>query len=415
MAKSKSILNKYIASYETLRELLGYLCDGCYQKEQLAEIADISPRSYEDGLARTRFFLPAEHLITHRACRSNIHAIPGSRYRTAYNALALSYRAHGLTPTAAFYYVTLLQLLAAGTPQRERELLARLVQRTAERPPALPVDLAPRTLHRYLTRLVSLGVVERLADRNRYRYQLAPAIIADLAPDEEREVSLAIAAYREMALTSVPGYQLAGAASAPLQLRHSAISRILADETVHLIACAIMEGYSVTLRYRGDSLTLRPLRIRTDMRRARSYLVAQPLGASGQPQTYRLDRIRDIALGAPLPAGNSAAAIPSTAPRKIPPLVIAATITEAAGREALIYHITERYPAAAISEERAADGRTILRAAIDTPDPLALIPWLRTIEPPVAIVSPEHAELQTRLLTDAEEALAHYDLYTTTP
>lgn len=415
MAQRKSILNKYIASYETLRDFLGYLCDGCYQKEQLAKLADISARSYEDGLARTQFLLPAEHLITHRACHSHIHAIPGSRYRTAYNALALSYRAHGLTPTAAFYYVTLLQLLAAGPPQRERELLARLVQRTAERPPALPVDLSPRTLHRYLTRLVELGVIERLPDRNRYRYQLAPAILTDLSPGEEREVLLAIAAYREMALTSVPGYQLAGATSAPLQLRHSAISRILADETVGLITCAIMEGYSVTLRYRGKSITVRPLRIRTDMRRARSYFLALPLGAatSGEPQTYRLDRIKNIQLGAPLPAVASARMTASTATKK-PPLVIAATVTDDAERDALRYHIAERYPEATISEEELG-GSTILCAAIDAADPLALIPWLRTLEPPVAIVSPAHRELQTRLLTDAEEALAHYDLYTATP
>ena len=66
MASSTGILNKYIGYYDTLRPFLRYISLGCYNKQYFQEHLGINARTYEDNLARLRFFLPDSALITHR-------------------------------------------------------------------------------------------------------------------------------------------------------------------------------------------------------------------------------------------------------------------------------------------------------------------------------------------------------------
>ena len=112
--------NKYIADYDKLRMFLRYISYGCYHKHYLARQLGQSARSYEDNLARVRFFLPEDRLQAVRQGHRENHSLKGDSYHSAFNDLARTYAIKSLKSSAAFALLCLLQVFSSKAADLEK-------------------------------------------------------------------------------------------------------------------------------------------------------------------------------------------------------------------------------------------------------------------------------------------------------
>lgn len=73
--------------------------------------------------------------------------------------------------------------------------------------------------------------------------------------------------------------------------------------------------------------------------------------------------------------------------------------------ERTLQKIRQRFPQALFTVET----ENTIFCQLETPDGLALLPWLRTLHPAVELISESTGKLRNRLKKDFEEALRHYE------
>lgn len=408
-----SAANRFPGDYDTMRPLLRYISYGCYHKPFLVKRLGRSARTYEENMARLRFFLPEGSLKSSRQGRREIYRFEGDSYRITDDFLAYTYRLKALKTRAAFCLVGLLQLLgAAREPLDVTALFDYGLMSMAELPEGLE-DLGRRTVQRYLQDLEAQGVVRVSKEGGRFLYRLADDPLAELAPEETALLCHAASFYRAMAQFSLPGCFLEdalqrrgqGKGTKPLaQVKHRATAQLLDDDA--LLQCLIsVEGRrEMTFDYGKKRREQRvvPLRLVSDMYAGRRYVLAACLpakdgGRTQGAQMFRLDLMYKVRTGRAW-TGD----LPTVAVKEQELRLDFLPKGEKAGA-AVSGRILARFPEAAIEE---ADGRLCVHLKVA--DALSLLPWLRTFWPLAHISLPQSPHLAERLKQDLKEALKNY-------
>lgn len=423
MAKNNT---KNINDFSKIAEFLRCLTYGCYHKTQLSNKkliedkellkgAGIAEGTYANYLDRISFSLHDKSMLaSHQQGRRAINRFVANR--SAKNELANAYLSHSFLVNDAYYYIQILQILGASNrPLKYGDILGQFTRIRSDNPlrwqndddDDKPKDIE-RMLQRKIDDLVSLGVI----NRKTAHYTLTPSPFAELTAAERDELTRAICAHRELALLSVPGYQLIcrEPENIPLQLVNHSSARIIEDYNVYKLARAITERRAIRFSTEGKEQIALPHKIRIDTILGRNYLIATDLLRKSGTIPYRLERINNLTLlddTAMAEIKGTITSILAPKPRAhkaAPPLVLQARYVTRAELDSLTTELLDRFPAATLRDA----GLDTLEAAIVTDDALALVPYLRTMSPPVRIVSPAHSSIQERLDKDVKEALRNY-------
>ena len=399
---------RYASRYESLRPFLRFLAWGCWHKTEFAGISGKSARSYEDGLARARVFLPKDAFIEIKKGRKSYITLRGDAYYGCNNFLVNSYRMKSLPPLAAFYTVLVLQILGrAGKPLTFGAFWGLRCVMEGEYPAILSEgELNDSYLHDTLESLRESGYIEMRRENGDFNYRLRENPLAYLSRAELSALLAAIGFYKNIAAVSVVGYQLEAVLQSlyaletmpavPAQFRNIAFDRVLDDEILHAALEALRLKKALRFRYREKERLVFPLRVITDFASGgRQYLEAREKDAPFV-STYRLDRITDVSLED---------AKPPVEPLEPPaPVRLVVRFHLADGdRNALRARILERSPhISVLSEENDA-----LTCAIDDPEPLRFFPWLRGFLPRAEILAGADG-LRERMRDNIKEALQNY-------
>ena len=409
MPKKSRPAPRYASRYESLRPFLRFLAWGCWHKTEFAEISGKSARSYEDGLARARVFLPKDAFIETKKGRKSYITLRGDAYYGCNNFLVNSYRMKSLSPLAAFYTVLALQILAKEGPLTFGGFWKADGVITDKYPDILPDgDLNDSYLHDTLEALRENGYIKMRREKNgEVNYRLRKNPLADLTRTELSALLAAIGFYKNITAVSVIGYQLEAVLqnlyglerlpAIPAQFRNIAFDRVLDDEILHCALEAIRLKKAMRFQYKGKKKLVFPLRVVTDFASGgRQYLIACEKKAH-IVFSYRLDRIVDAIL---------ADAVPPVGTPKQPMLSRLTVRFHFVNEDSKIWRsrILERSPHISILAE---ENDSIL-FAIDTPEPLRFFPWLRSLLPHAEILAgPDH--LRERMRNNIKEAMQNYD------
>ncbi len=408
MPKQSRSAPRYASRYESLRPFLRFLAWGCWHKTEFSEISGKSARSYEDGLARARVFLPRDAFIETKKGRKSYITLRGDAYYGCNNFLVNSYRMKSLPPLAAFYTVLALQILAKEGPLTFGGFWKTDGVIADKYPDILPDgDLNDSYLHDILEALRENGYIEMRREKNgEVNYRLRKNPLADLTETELSALLAAIGFYKNITAVSVIGYQLEAVLQSmyeleqlpaiPAQFRNIAFDRVLDDEILHAALEALRLKKSLRFRYREKERLVFPLRVVTDFASGgRQYLEALEKDAPFV-SSYRLDRVTDISLTDDKP--------PADAPELPPPVRFIVRFHLADGdKEALRARILQRSPHIfVLSEEDDA-----LICAVEDAEPLRFFPWLRGFLPRAEILSGEDG-LRERMRNNIKEALKNY-------
>ena len=198
--------------------------------------------------------------------------------------------------------------------------------------------------------------------------------------------------------------------SFPIQFKHKKIINTLDDAIVYEINQAIKQNASILFEYGDKTIQAIPIHIELDFLTGRQYLNAVIKRSAGakyfrQPQTYRLDIIKNIRLQDIDDILYERTLLQLKPQPK--PVQLRITYTSSLDKNRLAYRILTRYPQAK-SEQEDEHHFTCTLLLHDT---LRILPWIKTLYPHVEIVNTPY--LQRRLIKDVKEALANYDQYTT--
>ena len=424
---SIGILNKYIGDYDTLRPFLRYISLGCYNKKYFQKHLGINARTYEDNLARLRFFLPDSALITHRDGHKEIYSLHSDSYYSANNYLHSIYQIKNLKPTSAFYLISLLQIIEnSPQPLTEKQIydFHFLPHGNACPPLMLTQDgflnISFSTMKRYLGILAQMGIIHCNEYAKPKSYSARTNIFGQLSPNELQELICAIQYYIAIAPMGTLGYQILLALrhlypeitppAFNMQFKHKKIINTLDDGIVFEINQAMQQNASLVFEYAGKTIWTIPIRIELDFLTGRQYLHAVTKRSAGakhfrHPQTYRLDMIKNIRLQEidALLFEHTLLQLKPQA-RSIQLRISYGTAEE---KTRLAYRILARYPHARLQQE----DESHFICTISLHDPLRALPWIRTLYPHVEIINTPY--LQKRLIKDLKEALANYEQYTT--
>lgn len=166
--------------------------------------------------------------------------------------------------------------------------------------------------------------------------------------------------------------------------------------------------YSIWIRW--QTIQAIPIHIELDFLTGRQYLNAVIKRSAGakyfrQPQTYRLDIIKNIRLQDIDDILYERTLLQLKPQPK--PVQLRITYTSSLDKNRLAYRILTRYPQAKLEQE----DEHHFTCTLLLHDTLRILPWIKTLYPHVEIVNTPY--LQRRLIKDVKEALANYDQYTT--
>ena len=407
MPKKSRPAPRYASRYESLRPFLRFLAWGCWHKSQFAAVSGKSARSYEDGLAHARVFLPEDAFIETKKGRKNYITLRGDAYYGCNNFLVNSYRMKSLPPLAAFCTVLVMQILG-----KEGALTFKGFWKTngisKGKYPAILADgnIEESYLHDTLEAMRENGYVEMRREHGRTNYRLAKNPLEELTRTELSALLAAVGFYKNVAAVSVVGYQieavlqnlyaLESLPAVPAQFRNIAFDRVLDDEILHVALEALRRKKALHFQYRDKERLVFPLRVVTDFASGgRQYLEAREENAPFV-FSYRLDRITGIFLEGAEP--------PADAPEPPAPVRISVRFHLAdSDRNALRARILERSPRISVLSEE----EDSLTCAIDDAEPLRFFPWLRGFLPRAEILGGEDG-LRARMRGNIKEALQNY-------
>lgn len=409
MPKKSRLAPRYASRYESLRPFLRFLAWGCWHKSEFPEISGKSARSYEDGLARARVFLPEDAFIETKKGRKNYITLRGDAYYGCNNFLVNSYRMKSLPPLAAFYTVLVLQILGHSIkPLNFRQIQNHDAAIYGKYPAVLTGGMIEESyLHDTLEALRENGYVEMRRERNgEVNYRLRNNPLAGLTSGELSSLLAAIGFYKNVSAVSVIGYQLEAVLqnlyglerlpSVPAQFRSIAFDRVLDDEILHAALEAMRLKKALRFQYRGKEKIVFPLCIITDFASGGRQYIKVYEKKRPVISFYRLDRIIDA---------NLADAVPPVGTPKHPAPVRLTVRFHLVNddRETWRTRILDRSPKISILAEE----ETSLLFAIDDPEPLRFFPWLRSLLPCAEILAGPDG-LRRRMQNNIKEALKKY-------
>lgn len=422
--KSKTKLpNKYSKTYNNLRQFLRLLSYGCYHRNIFKKF-NINPRSYDDDLRQLRFFLPPKHLQeTHHQKKSHF-TFAGDAYHGSNNYLIHSFKIKSLLPSYCLYTITLLQTIyASAVPLSLNDLCEKIEYALTKYGGNDDADVT-NALRRRLKELVELGLVSKQKSPSNSLECLYGKIqnpLSGLRAENAIALQMAIHFYKNIALLSVPGYdlehtlckmyKLPTTLSNNYQFKNNNYVRILDEEILFTIVSALkqqqllvihMNPYEITPS--TDKLVL-PIALQTDYHYNRQYLIAESYPNPDNLKHSNTIMIRIDAIREALPQKTTKISPPASPPAPCQIIELRCTYSSADERSYLLHAFHER----CLQTEITQNGAGFFHCNILIQDPRKLLPWIRTLHSHIEILpSPTH-HLRERIKKDLKEALKNYD------
>lgn len=429
----KSDYNYFIKKHSTIRNILKNIyIYGCYDKEQLVELCNISDKKYDNETRRIRFFINRNNLVEIRRGRNKIVSFRYDRNTDPYNFLSDSYKIKTFTPLDISLFFYLQQLLNRGEELTVNELADAIGEFNEE--------INQLTIQRKLNELTELGLVEVHGSTRPRTYRIKEDFFADFTEEELLAIYQAVSFYKNLSPIGIRGQFLQDTLASYLKLereleppeepflfRHGFLYRILNDEIVNQL-CAAYQSHCLTeLTFmNGKKRKVVPIRLVNEFQFGRQYLFCYDL-KTGKPSYLRLDRIEEVTVSGQHYDPSSyekwvglipcswCASLPSGTGEAYPEQLILVQVD-------FLFHELPREDAESetyILDRLMREKRTgtITRIGeghylyeIKVLDPVELVPWIRSFGHFARVRQSNAHDLPAKILKDLEESLRNYGI-----
>ena len=423
--------NFFPNTYELRRRAFRLASYGCYSKKDLLRLLGCKTRSYHNFLTLCETTLPEEHYQPTQHKRHRRPAFRGDSYEGNENFLAVTYRLKSLTEREIFFYIHLLRILSDLPKKKDTYTSARdldiplLESGSVYAKSTLADGLDERAISTYLQQLAACGLVKKISGKRPAQYAPADDPFANLSKEEAEALLFAVDYFKNTAFLSVPGYFLADTLcrrfsinadrNQPFLFTNMDIRRILDDDVVYQILCAIESGHSLHVRwhhkprnssiYTDTWLDLHPLAIveeeQGDGRRQLLALFPDAHKTKPTPHKLRIEEIRDLHAFIPeceIPA-------PHIVPERRNEIRLRLCGQSAAEEDALMNRLRRELPDVTVD----AEGMHPVCCSFVCGDPKKYLPILRTFLPDIEILPAPKAFLHKEMRRNIAETLSLYE------
>lgn len=424
----------YIKSTDDLRpflELAGY---GCYSRQQMKQLLE-KAGTYDKRIEFLNVCLSTAHWHYARQGKERRFAFHGDAYHTLHNYLAPIFAMKSMDIQWLLCYIMILLVLNQpenkdkGIPYStlEKDVIQKLYDLLLPHLKGISfvhqadwkkklakatlddketVALALQLYHeswasqirRRAREMAEAGLIlsQRRGKELWYRLTL---LKTDLTLKERYRLAQSISFCSAVSLLRLPGCYLLQRFKEYVppcyQVHHNRLLAISNDPQLYILLKALQQGKAVAFSYRGSPKTGLPLDVWVDAYQ-REYVHIQE---DNQCASYRIHRMAHIQI------------LSATIQRKkkkrpkMQQLALRIYATPDSSCERTLQKIRQRFPQALFTVET----ENTIFCQLETPDGLALLPWLRTLHPAVELISESTGKLRNRLKKDFEEALRHYE------
>lgn len=429
----KSDYNYFIKKHSTIRNILKNIyIYGCYDKEQLVELCNISDKKYDNETRRIRFFINRNNLVEIRKGRNKIVSFRYDRNTDLRNFLADSYKIKTFTPLDISLFFYLQQLLTQENERTVNELADAIGEFNEE------INLL--TVQRKLNELTELGLVEVGNNARPKTYRMKEDFFAAFTDEELIQIYLAVTFYKNLSPVGIRGQFLQDTLASYLKLereleppeepflfRHSFLYRILNDDIVSRIITSYQTQCLPELTLINEKKRrVVPIRLVSEFQFGRQYLFCYDLTA-GRPSYFRLDRILEVTVSghhydstafdkwAELINYSWCAALPPDMGEAYQEQLSLVQV-DFLFRELPVEDVeSEYYILDRLKREKRTGSITRLGSGhylfeIRVLDPVELVPWIRSFGHTARVRQSSAHDLPARILMDMEESLRNYGI-----
>ena len=321
-------VTNYLKNFKNIRLFFRSLAMGLHTRNTAPKLG-IKKSLHDDYLKRLTYFNMGSKIRDTQIGRMHIHTITKQDFYWGHNYLSSLYSLYAMKPEAIILILAIIDTIseletASITDIYEaindhphilsayQNFLAKKYQHTSK---SLPDIIEKQMLSRLTKKLVTIGIVHEVAERNTYMYRLVPSGIEDLTTQQLDLLARAIFVYKNISLFSTAGSTLLKKIQ-PLHTNTSLLDEleqpttqnyesqylftynnplhVIDENLLYTIAQALQDNRMLELSFynkRRPKVLVHPVKIESDYIGNRDYLIAfhkQKL------VTYRIDSIDTI-------------------------------------------------------------------------------------------------------------------------
>ena len=328
MGGSMPSVTNYLKNFKNIRLFFRSLAMGLHTRNT-APKRGIKKSLHDDYLKRLAYFNMGSKIRDTQIGRMHIHTIAKQNFYWGHNYLSSLYSLYAMKPETIILILAIIDTIseletASITDIYEaindhphilsayQDFLAEKYQHTNK---SLPDIIEKQMISRLIKRLVTIGIIDEISERNTYIYRLMPSGIENLTDQQLELLSRAIFVYKNISLFSTAGNTLLKKIQ-PLHTNTSLLDEIeqpttqayesqylftynnplhVIDESLlYTIAQALQDDRMLELSFynkRRPKVLVQPVRIESDYIGNRDYLIAYHKQTL---VTFRIDSIDTI-------------------------------------------------------------------------------------------------------------------------
>lgn len=328
MGGSMPSVTNYLKNFKNIRLFFRSLAMGLHTRNT-APKHGIKKSLHDDHLKRLAYFNMGSKIRDTQIGRMHVHTIAKQDFYWGHNYLSSLYSLYAMKPETIILILAIINTIseletASITDIYEaindhphilsayQDFLAEKYQHTNK---ALPDIIEKQMISRLIKRLVTIGIIDEISERNTYIYRLVPSGIENLTDPQLELLARAIFVYKNISLFSTAGNTLLKKIQ-PLHTNTSLLDEleqpttqayelqylftynnplhVIDESLLYTIAQALKDNRMLELNFynkRRPKVLVQPVRIESDYIGNRDYLIAYH---KQKLVTYRIDSIDTI-------------------------------------------------------------------------------------------------------------------------
>lgn len=323
-------VTNYLKNFKNIRLFFRSLAMGLHTRNT-APKRGIKKSLHDDYLKRLTYFNMGSKIRDTQIGRMHVHTIAKQDFYWGHNYLSSLYSLYAMKPETIILILAIIDTIseletASITDIYEaindhphilsayQDFLAEKYQHTYK---SLPDIIEKQMISRLIKRLVTIGIIDEISERNTYIYRLMPSGIENLTDQQLELLSRAIFVYKNISLFSTAGNTLLKKIQ-PLYTNTSLLDEleqpttqayetqylftynnplhVIDESLLYTIAQALQDDRMLELSFynkRRPKVLVQPVRIESDYIGNRDYLIAYHKQTL---VTYRIDSIDTIVI-----------------------------------------------------------------------------------------------------------------------
>ena len=328
MGGSMPSVTNYLKNFKNIRLFFRSLAMGLHTRNT-APKRGIKKSLHDDYLKRLAYFNMGSKIRDTQIGRMHIHTIAKQNFYWGHNYLSSLYSLYAMKPETIILILAIIDTIseletASITDIYEaindhphilsayQDFLAEKYQHTNK---SLPDIIEKQMISRLIKRLVTIGIIDEISERNTYIYRLMPSGIENLTDQQLELLSRAIFVYKNISLFSTAGNMLLKKVQ-PLHTNTSLLDElehpttqayesqylftynnplhVIDESLLYTIAQALQDNRMLELSFYNrcrPKVLVQPVKIESDYIGNRDYLIAYH---KQKLVTYRIDSIDTI-------------------------------------------------------------------------------------------------------------------------